>query len=111
MRFSELLHDLSLRGLSPKRLSPPGLDPEITGITQDSRAVPPGSLFVAISGMRTDAHDFIPQVVAAGPAAVCVERDVPIGEGIAAAQLKDGRLALAYAAASLQGHPSEEMTV
>ena len=45
----------SLRGLSPQRLTPEALDPEITGITQDSRDVPPGSLFVAISGMRTDA--------------------------------------------------------
>ena len=111
MRFSELLADLSLRGLSPKRLSPEGLDPEITGITQDSREVPAGSLFVAISGMRTDAHEFIPQVAAAGAGAVFVERAIPIPDGVAAAQFKDGRLALAYAAASLQGHPSEDMTV
>ncbi|MGI8610319.1 MAG: UDP-N-acetylmuramoyl-L-alanyl-D-glutamate--2,6-diaminopimelate ligase [Candidatus Dormibacteria bacterium] len=109
MRFSELLADLSLRGLSPKRLTPAALDPEITGITQDSREVPPGSLFVAINGMRTDAHDFIPQV-GASAAAVFVEREVALSEGVAAAQFKDGRLALAYAAAGLQGHPSEEMT-
>ncbi|MDQ6748913.1 MAG: UDP-N-acetylmuramoyl-L-alanyl-D-glutamate--2,6-diaminopimelate ligase [Candidatus Dormibacteraeota bacterium] len=111
MRFSELLADLSLRGLSPRRLSPPGLDPELTGITQDSREVPPGSLFVAISGMRTDAHEFLSEVGEAGAAAVFMEREVPVPEGVAAAVFKDGRLALAYAAASLQGHPTEEMTV
>ena len=111
MRFSELLADLSLRGLSPQRLTPEALDPEITGITQDSREVPAGSLFVAISGMRTDAHEFIPQVAAAGAGAVFIERDIPIPDGVAAAQFKDGRLALAHAAAGLQGHPSEDMTV
>ncbi|MFN2465568.1 MAG: UDP-N-acetylmuramoyl-L-alanyl-D-glutamate--2,6-diaminopimelate ligase [Candidatus Dormibacteria bacterium] len=111
MRFSELLADLSLRGLSSRRLTPPELDPELTGITQDSREVPSGSLFVAISGMRVDAHDFIGQVGEAGAAAVFLERDVQVPEGVAAATFKDGRLALAYAAASLQGHPTEEMTV
>lgn len=111
MRFSELLADLSLHGLASKRLTSAELDPEVTGITQDSREVPLGSLFVAISGMRADAHDFIPQVVAAGAAALLVEREVPVGAGVAAARFQDGRLALAFAAASLQGHPSEEMTI
>ncbi|MEA2683533.1 MAG: UDP-N-acetylmuramoyl-L-alanyl-D-glutamate--2,6-diaminopimelate ligase [Chloroflexota bacterium] len=111
MRFSELLADLSLRGLSPRRLTPPELDPEITGITQDSREVPRGSLFVAISGMRTDAHDFIPQVAAAGAGSIFLEREVDVPAGVAAAVFPDGRLALAFAAAGLQGHPSEEMTI
>jgi UDP-N-acetylmuramoyl-L-alanyl-D-glutamate--2,6-diaminopimelate ligase len=111
MRFSELLADLSLRGLSSKRLTPAELDPEVTGITQDSREVPLGSLFVAISGMRTDAHEFIPQVAAAGATAVFLEREIPVPEGVAAAVFGDGRLALAFAAAGLQGHPSEEMTI
>jgi UDP-N-acetylmuramoyl-L-alanyl-D-glutamate--2,6-diaminopimelate ligase len=111
MRFSELLADLSLRGLSSRRLTPPELDPVLTSITQDSRDVPPGSLFVAISGMRTDAHDFIQQVGEAGAAAVFLEREVPAPDGVAAAVFNDGRLALAYAAAGLQGHPTEEMTV
>jgi UDP-N-acetylmuramoyl-L-alanyl-D-glutamate--2,6-diaminopimelate ligase len=111
MRFSELLADLSLRGLPSRRLTPAELDPEVTGITQDSNEVPPGSLFVAISGMRTDAHDFIAQVGAAGASAVFLERDLPVPGGVAAAVFKDGRLALAFAAASLMGHPSEEMTI
>lgn len=111
MQFSELLADLSLRGLPSRRLTPAELDPEVTGVTQDSREVAPGGLFVAISGMRTDAHQFIAQVGAAGAAAVFLEREVPVPEGVAAAVFKDGRLALAFAAAGLQGHPSEEMTI
>ena len=111
MRFSELLADLSLRGLSPRRVSPADVDPEIAGLSQDSRAIPPGTLFVAISGMRTDAHDFIPQVTAAGAVAILAEREVEVPRGVALAVVKDGRLGLAFAAAALQGHPSEEMTI
>ncbi|MFN2464073.1 MAG: UDP-N-acetylmuramoyl-L-alanyl-D-glutamate--2,6-diaminopimelate ligase [Candidatus Dormibacteria bacterium] len=111
MRFSELLADLSLRGLSPRRVSPPAVDPEIGAITQDSRDVPDGALFVAISGMRTDAHSYIPDVTAAGAAAVLAEREVAVPEGVALALVKDGRLGLAFAAAALQGHPSEEMSI
>ncbi|GAC1330717.1 MAG: UDP-N-acetylmuramoyl-L-alanyl-D-glutamate--2,6-diaminopimelate ligase [Candidatus Dormibacteria bacterium] len=111
MRFSELLADLSLHGLSPRRLSPAGVDPEIRGLTQDSREVPPGSLFVAISGMRSDAHTFIPQVVAAGAGAIIAEHPVEVGPDVALAVVRDGRLGLAFAAAALEGHPSEEMTI
>jgi UDP-N-acetylmuramoyl-L-alanyl-D-glutamate--2,6-diaminopimelate ligase len=111
MRFSELLADLALRGLASRRVTPAELDPELTGISQDSRDVPPGSLFVAISGMRMDAHRFVPAVAAAGAAALLVERDVEAPPGVAVARVEDGRLALALAAAALQGHPSEEMTI
>ena len=48
----------------------------VTDITTDSRKVTPGCLFVAIKGARVDAHDFIPQVIAAGAEAVLSERDL-----------------------------------
>ncbi|HET9187459.1 MAG TPA: UDP-N-acetylmuramoyl-tripeptide--D-alanyl-D-alanine ligase [Acidothermaceae bacterium] len=42
----------------------------------DSRQVVPGSLFVAVVGARVDAHDFVPQAVADGAAAVLASRPV-----------------------------------
>ncbi|GAA3117046.1 UDP-N-acetylmuramoyl-tripeptide--D-alanyl-D-alanine ligase [Streptosporangium carneum] len=42
----------------------------------DSRAVEPGSLFVAIKGARADGHDFAAQAVAAGAVAVLASRPV-----------------------------------
>jgi UDP-N-acetylmuramoyl-L-alanyl-D-glutamate--2,6-diaminopimelate ligase len=83
---------------------------EVTGVTQDSRAARPGSLFVAVRGLRVDGHDFVPTAVAAGAAVVVVE--TPLA-GIDAPQIvvDAGRLALASAAAWWFGDPSHELTV
>ena len=52
------------------------VDPEaiVLAVTADSRAVVPGSLFVAIAGERSDGHDFAASAVAAGAVAVLSER-------------------------------------
>lgn len=44
----------------------------VTKVTTDSRKVGEGEVFVALVGDRFDAHDFIPQVMASGAAAVVV---------------------------------------
>lgn len=46
-------------------------------VNTDSRTIQPGDLFVALSGERFDAHDFIPSVAAAGASAVLVSRVHP----------------------------------
>jgi UDP-N-acetylmuramoyl-L-alanyl-D-glutamate--2,6-diaminopimelate ligase len=48
-------------------------DVEITGLTDDSRAVKPGSVFVAVKGERADGHAFLTQAVAAGASALVVQ--------------------------------------
>lgn len=47
-----------------------GTDPDITGVTADSRKAAPGSLFVALAGTRADGASFIADAVAKGAAAV-----------------------------------------
>lgn len=46
----------------------------ISGISTDTRTVAVGDCFVALSGDRYDAHDFLEQAVAAGAAALIVSR-------------------------------------
>ena len=111
MRFSELLADLALRGIPSRRLSPVEVDPGVPNLSQDTREVQPGALFVAVSGMRTDGHTLVPDAVAAGAVALFLEREVPVPDGVAAAVFGDTRLALGWAAASLQGHPTEDLAM
>ncbi|HQX22963.1 MAG TPA: Mur ligase domain-containing protein, partial [Nitrospira sp.] len=51
----------------------------IADLTDDSRKVGPGSLFVAVQGERVDGHQFLDPVVAAGAAAVVVQRSGDVG--------------------------------
>ncbi len=46
----------------------------LTGVSTDTRAVRPGELFVALRGERYDAHEFVDQALAAGAAALMIER-------------------------------------
>jgi UDP-N-acetylmuramoyl-L-alanyl-D-glutamate--2,6-diaminopimelate ligase len=56
-------------------------DAEIVDVTHDSRQAGPGVLFACRPGLSADGHDFAPQALAAGAAALLTERwlelDVP----------------------------------
>ena len=82
----------------------------ITGVTNDSRAVRPGSLFVAIPGLHADGHDFVGAAAASGAAAALVERALPeidLPQLIAA----ETRPALATAAAWWYGDPGDDLAI
>ncbi len=46
----------------------------LSGVSTDTRQIAAGNLFVALSGERFDAHDFLPEAVAKGAAALVVSR-------------------------------------
>jgi len=83
-------------------------DPEIKGVTADSRRVEPGFLFAALPGANTDGRSFIGQAIQRGAAAVLAPLDTPpIGEGVI--RVQDVRRAYALAARAFWG--SEPATV
>jgi len=49
------------------------LPPSVDAIATDSRAVRPGTLFVALRGERTDGHNFIADALARGATAIVLE--------------------------------------
>jgi len=79
-------------------------------ITYDSRAVRPGTLFVALRGASSDGHRFLDAAVAAGAAALLVE-ELPtvLPAGVTALQVADSRAILAQVAARFYEEPSHRL--
>ncbi|MGH8946040.1 MAG: UDP-N-acetylmuramoyl-L-alanyl-D-glutamate--2,6-diaminopimelate ligase [Acidimicrobiia bacterium] len=84
-------------------------DPEIVDVTHDSRQAGPGVLFVAIQGEHNDGHRFVPDAVAGGAAAVCVEREM--GTSVPELVVDDTRAVLGPLASMAHGKPSETLKV
>ncbi|MDR2368799.1 MAG: UDP-N-acetylmuramoyl-L-alanyl-D-glutamate--2,6-diaminopimelate ligase [Deltaproteobacteria bacterium] len=85
MRLSELKYALAPDGQG-LTLAGPG-DPELTGLTEDSRKVGPGDAFAAVPGGRSDGRSFIAKAREAGAAAV-----LAFSEGDGRGYLKDAGL-------------------
>jgi UDP-N-acetylmuramoyl-L-alanyl-D-glutamate--2,6-diaminopimelate ligase len=82
-------------------------DVAVLGVTQDSRDVHPGDLFLAWRGSVSDAHDFVADAAARGAVAAVVER--PLDVGIPQLVVTNGRRAAALAADAVMGSPSREL--
>jgi UDP-N-acetylmuramoyl-L-alanyl-D-glutamate--2,6-diaminopimelate ligase len=82
---------------------------EITGLAYDSRAVGGGELFFCVSGFERDGHEFAPQAIAAGAAALVVER--PLGLGVPELLVGSARAAMAPIAARFYGDPTSQLRV
>lgn len=74
MLLTELLSGTSVTVPAPMRQI------IVKGITNDSRRVEPGWLFVAVRGFASDGHSFIDQALGSGASAVVAERPVSGGE-------------------------------
>ena len=87
--------------------STPAADDGVIDVTHDSRQVGPGWLFAARPGERSDGHDHAPAAVAAGAAALLVERELDADVWqIVVPSVAD---ALGPAAAAVHRRPSEEL--
>jgi UDP-N-acetylmuramoyl-L-alanyl-D-glutamate--2,6-diaminopimelate ligase len=88
------LSDLVKRDLS--------VDPQIEGVTADSRKVRPGWLFAALPGAKVDGRSFAPRALEQGAVAILAGREI---DGVAAPLViaSDPRRAYALAAAAFWG--------
>jgi UDP-N-acetylmuramoyl-L-alanyl-D-glutamate--2,6-diaminopimelate ligase len=80
------------------------------GITDDSREAKPGFIFVAVKGLGSDGHDYIPQAVKNGATAVVGERDLT-GSVANYIKIPDSRDTLGELASEFYGRPSEKLKV
>jgi UDP-N-acetylmuramoyl-L-alanyl-D-glutamate--2,6-diaminopimelate ligase len=88
------LSDLVRRGLAA--------DPQVTGVTADSRKVQPGYLFAALPGAKADGAAYAAQAVAAGAVAV-LSAEPLTGLDVPVVTSADPRRAYALAAAAFWG--------
>lgn len=90
----------------------PADPPEVPlrGLAIDSRKVNAGDLFIAMRGSMADGHDFIPQAIQRGAAAVIGEKEMGILP-VPYVRVDHARRALSYLAAAFYGFPAHRLTV
>ena len=102
MKLKELLQGINVLEYTAD------LDVDIENVVYDTRkAIPAGSLFVAVSGFTFDGNQYIPAALAQGAAAIVTakkpEGDVPY------VLVESDRLALALIGTNFFGRPAESM--
>ncbi|NOZ63424.1 MAG: UDP-N-acetylmuramoyl-L-alanyl-D-glutamate--2,6-diaminopimelate ligase [Caldiserica bacterium] len=104
MKLKELLNSVKVKKLAGN----PAVD--IKGISDDSRRIKPGYLFVALKGEKQDGHDFIPEAASRGAVALIVEKEIkyPFPLWI---QVEDSHKSLSFLAHRFYGEPSEKLKI
>ncbi|HEX8053996.1 MAG TPA: UDP-N-acetylmuramoyl-L-alanyl-D-glutamate--2,6-diaminopimelate ligase [Thermoleophilaceae bacterium] len=82
---------------------------EISGLAYSSGSVEPGYLFFCVRGFKADGHDYAPDAVERGAAALVCER--PLGLGVPEHVVPDARAAMGPLAARFYGDPTETLRV
>ena len=86
-------------------------DDEITNVTNDSRKIEKGGVFVAISGMEFDGHRFIDKAIENGANTIVITEDVTQIDGINYIKVDDARIALAQISNVVCDFPSKKLRV
>jgi UDP-N-acetylmuramoyl-L-alanyl-D-glutamate--2,6-diaminopimelate ligase len=97
MKLNELVERLA----GAEWVSGEPTDPEVVGISSDSRSVKPGYIFVAVPGTTLDGLRFVDDAVASGAVAIVAEKapSQSLPPGVALIKVENARRALALTAA------------
>jgi len=87
--------------------APDDLPLSFTDVTDDSRRVQSGALFIAVQGHDRDGHDYLDAAMPSGAAAAVVEDASRCSRP--AIVVRDGRRAVAVAAAAAFGQPGDQL--
>jgi UDP-N-acetylmuramoyl-L-alanyl-D-glutamate--2,6-diaminopimelate ligase len=87
-------------------------DLKITSLAFDSREVTTGCLFVAISGLTSDGHNYITQAIEAGAVAVvCQTMPSTLHDHVSYIHVADSMKALGIIASNFYNNPSNKLTL
>jgi len=84
---------------------------DISGVTDDSRKVRPGDLFIALRGYSVDASKFTGSALRRGARAVVAEKDFNPGSDVVKILVDDARSAASVIADNFYNHPSRKLKV
>lgn len=82
---------------------------EISGLSQNSKLVEKGNLFVCIVGFVTDGHCYIPEAISRGAKAILLQKEFPTDTNVTTILVKDTRNALAFLANRYYDYPSRKL--
>lgn len=85
-------------------------DIKITGVTDDSRKVKQGYLFIAYQGLTVDGHSFIDKAIEAGAVAVVGDKDID-NLSVPYIKVDNSKMQLGIIASAFYDHPSKKLTV
>lgn len=108
MTLAELIRPLEQRGEVLKTAG--NLSVDVTAVTDDSRLVQTGTVFVAVRGERVDGHSYVRQAAGAGAVGVVVQESSSIhGVHVPWVVVRASRRALGELASRVLGEPSSTL--
>ena len=103
MELKTLLKDIDVLGISGSGSG------EVSAVCYDSRKCAEGALFVAVSGFKSDGHDYITTATAAGAKFVVHEKAMDVLPGVTMIRVADSRRALGLLGKNFYRDPSSEL--
>lgn len=100
MKLEKILDGIEVKGQIP--------DVEVTDVTQNSKAVKEGSLFVCIKGNSFDGHNFASEMLQNGAAAVVCERDLGLEKQVV---VENTRALFSSMCANFYSRPAEKLKI
>ncbi|MES2417991.1 MAG: UDP-N-acetylmuramoyl-L-alanyl-D-glutamate--2,6-diaminopimelate ligase [Bacteroidota bacterium] len=104
MKLQDLLYGVAIKSVVGKT------DKVVDALAFDSRAVKPGTLFIAIKGTQADGHQYILQTIAAGTnAIICEELPADLAINVTYIQVDNSAVALGIVARNFYENPSAQL--
>lgn len=89
-----------------------GPEPDTIGaLTQDSRQVEEGSVFIAIKGFQVDGHTFIDDAIDQGASVIICEETFYTDKDVCVLEVPNSRALVGPLAQAFEGNPAEKMKV
>ncbi|MDZ7695174.1 MAG: Mur ligase domain-containing protein [Balneolaceae bacterium] len=106
MTFNKLIdicQPIDVYGSKPEQFGP---------LTQDSREVSEGSVFIAVRGTQVDGHMFIENAISRGATIIiCEDADDTENPDVCVFEVEDTRSLIGPLAQAFQGNPADKLTV